>query len=96
MSEFLVGHYSSSDPAIKVGTKIYADMLKNTIPFIVFDYNCADVHASLFSYGKANGKNAHDMIIAAIAIANNFKIVTRNVKDFNGIPGLDIIDTSTL
>ncbi len=33
-----------------------------------------------------------DSLIAATAIANNLKLVTRNVKDFSIYPGLELID----
>ncbi len=35
---------------------------------------------------------AIDGLIAASAIVHNYKLVTRNVKDFEGIPGLELIN----
>jgi predicted nucleic acid-binding protein len=37
-----------------------------------------------------------DAIIAATALVYNYKIVTRNVSDFNGISGLVVIDPHLL
>lgn len=97
LSEFLVGQYITSDPTVIASVTNYALAITRSSCFIPFNYKVAEAHAKLFQHARSNGKNAHDIIIAATAIAYNMKVVTRNVRDFASIPGLpDIIDTSTL
>jgi predicted nucleic acid-binding protein len=52
-----------------------------------FDESSAIIWARLMSDGKASGRarNAFDMMIAAIAEANDCIVVTGNAKDFAGI-----------
>lgn len=52
-----------------------------------FDENSALVWARIMSEGSASGRprNAFDMLIAAIAEANDCVVVTGNAKDFEGI-----------
>jgi hypothetical protein len=52
-----------------------------------FDESAAIVWASLMAEGKAKGRprSAFDMMIAAIAVANNCIVATGNAKDFQGI-----------
>lgn len=54
---------------------------------LVFDENSALIWAELMADGKKAGRprSALDMIIAAIAKANNCVIVTENERDFQGI-----------
>lgn len=56
-----------------------------------FDAAAALVWARLMSAGKASGRprNALDMIIAAVAEANDCVVVTDNEKDFTGLPILN-------
>lgn len=96
LSEFLVGQYRTDDVLTATAINNYAASLRRTIPCIPFNYKVAEVHAELFNTAKEKNIGAHDVIIAATAIAYNFKIVTRNIKDFEVFPELGIINTSNL
>ena len=49
--------------------------------------------ADKWGYISATNKTpAIDGLIAASALALNCKLVTRNIKDFDNIPGLEIIN----
>jgi len=56
-----------------------------------FDAAAAEVWAALMADGKRRGRprDALDTIIAAIAVANGCTVVTRNVRDFDGVPVFD-------
>lgn len=60
----------------------------------VFDYDtkAAHTHAQLRSDSEKAGKTLPfvDRQIAAIAISNGLTLVTRNTKDFSGIPQLQL------
>lgn len=58
---------------------------------LAFDANCADIWARMMADGKRKGRprDALDTIIAAIAVANDCTVVTRNIRDFEGVPAFD-------
>ncbi len=62
-----------------------------------FDDTCADeyakIRATLSSKGQLIGSN--DMLIAAIALANNLVLVTHNVREFERVENLKIEDWET-
>ena len=49
----------------------------------------AEVWANLEQRGDVLG--AHDLWIAATALAHGFGIVTRNTRDFDRVPGLRVV-----
>ena len=64
-------------------------------PFPVLAMN-ADVcweYGKTFRYLKANGRliGANDLWIAATGIAWSKAVVTRNVKDYRRVPGLEVV-----
>lgn len=60
------------------------------LPVLAYDEAAAHVHAELRAQREAGGKPLPfvDGQIAAIAIAHGLTLVTRNLKDFQGLPGL--------
>lgn len=61
---------------------------------VPFDNNCAAhyglVRASLAYRGTPIGPN--DLMIAAIALANDLTLVTNNTREFNRVVGLAVVD----
>jgi tRNA(fMet)-specific endonuclease VapC len=53
----------------------------------------ADIFAELYKKGRHSGN--YDILIAAIAMANDLTLVTNNTKDYNQISGL-LLDNWTL
>ncbi|OHD79915.1 MAG: hypothetical protein A3J97_14780 [Spirochaetes bacterium RIFOXYC1_FULL_54_7] len=47
---------------------------------------------SLAKSGRATQHRIQDLWIAAQAIQHGFSLLTRNVKDFSDIPGLDLVE----
>ena len=64
-------------------------------PCLVIDRATAGIYArlsaSLDSAGKPATYRTHDIWIAAIAIQHQYAVLTRNVKDFEGIPGVRLL-----
>lgn len=56
-----------------------------------FDLVAAQAYAKLRAAAKPVG-GADDLMVAAIALANNFTFVTRRPADFSGIPHLRLED----
>jgi tRNA(fMet)-specific endonuclease VapC len=64
----------------------------NTIPIVGFDQPAEDQFQQLKSQKLRVG--TRDLKIAAVALANNLIVVTRNRKDFGQVPGLQLEDWS--
>ena len=60
---------------------------------IPYDYKIARKTAEIMAYLRREGKiiGLADVIIAATALVNELKLVTRNTEHFSRIPGLKII-----
>ena len=58
------------------------------------DARCAPLYGALAARQQQNGApcSAEDAMIAAIALANQFTLVTRNTKDFEGMDGLVLLN----
>lgn len=64
-------------------------------PCLIMDAETGSVFgrlaAALDSTGRPSTHRVQDVWIAALAIQHNLKVLTRNPKDFLGIPGLDVL-----
>ncbi len=65
----------------------YLNAILGSFPFLPFDEHAASIFSDIKARLERLGRPAPllDMQIAATAIANNAILVTRNVKDFEGI-----------
>ncbi|MBF0233678.1 MAG: type II toxin-antitoxin system VapC family toxin [Desulfamplus sp.] len=93
MSELLVGVHYARDEAQKIRRSAFVESVLAKIPILGFNNEVARVHAGLFATLAKQGKmiGAHDLIIAATAIANNCAVLTENIKEFERVPGLETI-----
>ena len=68
----------------------YFNYVNGTFTQIPFDEHAANIYPKLlYQYEKRGGDIPyHDLQTASIAIANNMILVTRNIKDFEPIPGI--------
>jgi tRNA(fMet)-specific endonuclease VapC len=66
--------------------------LLRRLPVVPFDLACARVHAMLSADLRARGQavGAHDLLIAATAVAHDFRIATRDRRSFPKIRGLNV------
>ena len=65
--------------------------------YLPFDFSAAGKYASIVALRKRQGSpiSVEDAQIAAITQANGLALATRNVKDFSGIEGLELINPWT-
>jgi predicted nucleic acid-binding protein len=58
-----------------------------------FDGTAAEAYAEIFAGRSRAGRHTEpsDLMIAAIALAHDFSVVTRNIEDFDGC-GVDVIN----
>lgn len=63
------------------------------LPAFPFDLVTARIHASLWASLAAKGTSvgAHDLLIAATAIAAGYRLATRDRRSFGKMPDLEVI-----
>ena len=86
-AELVYGAYAS-DHVVNNMRKL--DELFATLQSLPFDDSCTDHYGRLRAYLKRIGRpiGANDMLISAIALANNLTVVTANIREFSRVPGL--------
>jgi tRNA(fMet)-specific endonuclease VapC len=93
LAELSLGPLLTGDPQ-EQATRQQHVQLAASVPVLAFDSACAQAFAPIAAHLRASGSKsrarAYDALIAATAIANGLPLYTGNVKDFEGIPGLDV------
>lgn len=90
-AELLYGALRSSDPE-----RIWANVLTFLEPLVSFSFDDraaqyqGRLRAVLAKRGEPIGPD--DLMIAAIALANDLTLVTHNLREFNRVPGLKLAD----
>ena len=80
------------------GAARYEDYLRGAVighmPILDVDFDVVTRYADLRAESERTGRSRADMdlLIAATAVRNGLTLVTRNVKDFSGLAGLEIED----
>ena len=91
-SELLHGVFRASGPARRARREAFVERALAVLPVLPFDLTAARVHArvwaSLASKGVTVG--AHDLLIAATALAHGAAVLTRDERGFRRIPGLPL------
>ncbi|MCC6627917.1 MAG: PIN domain-containing protein [Chloroflexi bacterium] len=89
-SELLVGVLRADMPARRLRRGAFVSEVLAALPVLAFDLQVARVHAALWVELLTAGQmiGAHDMQIAATALAHGYAVVTANRRDFDRIPGL--------
>jgi predicted nucleic acid-binding protein len=95
-SELLVGvHYAEND-AHRTRRSAFVEAVLAKVPILGFETEEARVHAGLFAALSKQGQmiGAHDLMIAATAIAHNCAVLTENIREFARVPGLETVSFS--
>ena len=92
-SELLHGVHRAPTEARRTRRLTYVEALLSRFPIIPFDLVCARIHARLSSDLASRGVSvgAHDLLIAATAVARDLEVVTRDERSFPRIPGLSLV-----
>ena len=94
VSELLMGVARANTQPRKLKRSAFVEAIIKEIPIIDFTSDVARIHAEIYAslaqYGKLIG--AHDLIIAATAIAHGHALLTTNQQEFNRVPGLKVLD----
>jgi tRNA(fMet)-specific endonuclease VapC len=92
-SELLHGVHRAT-PEHRPRREAFVEAALAAFPPISFDLLAARAHARLWAALASAGIDvgAHDRIVAATAIAAGWRVATANVRHFERVPGLDVVD----
>jgi predicted nucleic acid-binding protein len=91
-SELLHGVHRLKPGVRRARIETLVEGLLRRLPVVSFDLACARVHAILSADLRARGQavGAHDLLIAATAVAHDFRVATRDRRSFPRIRGLNV------
>ena len=97
-SELLMGLHLAKNATIALKRETFIDHILQHVGILEFTHDIAKLHAkwaaALFKRNISIG--AHDLIIAATALYHDFPVVTRNVREFKQLEGLQVIEYSLI
>ena len=100
VSEMLAGVKLAKTPEEYMHRHTYAESILNSIPVLDFDTEVARTYAELYAQAlgqqRRSNLNVHDLQIAATALVQGYSILTTNVDDFKGVPGVRLISPYAL
>jgi predicted nucleic acid-binding protein len=91
-SELLHGVHRAARPAQRSRREAFVEHLLAALPVVSFDLVAARIHATLWAQLAAKGVSigAHDLLIAATALALGYDVATHDERSFPKIPGLKV------
>jgi tRNA(fMet)-specific endonuclease VapC len=97
-AELLTGVHRANTSERRRQREAFVERILDTFPVLPLDLPAARVYAALLANLQMHGTpvGAHDLQIAAIAMASGFGVATHNVRDFARIPGLTVHDMTDL
>ena len=100
VSEMLAGVKLAKTPEEYMHRHTYAESILNSIPVLDFDTEIARTYAELYAQAlgqqRRSNLNVHDLQIAATALVQGYSVLTTNVDDFKGVPGVRLISPYAL
>ncbi len=90
VAELRYGALGSREP--ERGLALVGALLEAPLTILPFDGSAASVHADLRDHLRATAIGERDLVIAAIARAGDFTLVTGNGRHFRRVPGLEVED----
>ena len=97
LAELAAGPHATDDPAERARRQDRVQRTEAQFDPIPFDMNAARAYGRIYAAAaaagrKARGPRAVDLMIAAVALAQDLPLYTRNPKDLGGLKGLvDIV-----
>ncbi len=91
-SELLHGVHRAANEQVRTRRMAFVERVLSGMEILDIDISVARIHAKLWSDLAGAGQmiGAHDLWLAASALANDCAVVTRNVREFERVPGLRI------
>lgn len=90
VAELLHGVERADTEARKIKRQAFVEKVIEMFPVLPFDTGVARIYARIWASLRQRGftVGAHDLIIAATAIALDYTVITANRRDFEKIEGL--------
>lgn len=92
-SELLHGVHRTKDGALRTRRAAFVEGLLSAVEALPITMAVARIHAEIWTGLKNDGDliGAHDLWIAATALSRGMAVATANVRDFERVPGLEVI-----
>ena len=89
-SELLAGIHLADAAGNRLRREVFVESVIESVPILEFDLAVARAHSRVWSKLTREGRmiGAHDLQIAATALAHGSSILTENVREFERVPGL--------
>ena len=89
-SELLAGVHRANTERRRARREAFVETILRLVPVLPFDVIVARTHARIWMDLAARGEliGAHDLLIAATALAHGYGILTMNNREFARVPGL--------
>lgn len=93
-SELLHGVHRATDERVRARRQAFVEHVLDALDPIPIDARVARAHAAAWAQLDSSGTpvGAHDLWIAATALAHGYAVATANVRDFARVPGLTVVD----
>lgn len=93
VSELLHGVHRAVDEAVRARRGAFVEGVLARLAPIPIGAQVARVHADVWArlHGDGGVIGAHDLWIAATALAHGMDLVTANLRDFQRVPGLSVL-----
>lgn len=92
-SELWHGVYRADTPARRAAREAWVHMVTEPFEVVPFDEAAASIHARIWAQLEERGEvvGAHDLVLAATALARASAVATFNVRHFQRVPGLTVL-----
>jgi tRNA(fMet)-specific endonuclease VapC len=92
-SELLHGVHRAVDGARRTQRQAFVEHVLVELEVLPVSLETGRIHAEVWAQLEAAGEliGAHDLWIAATALAHGLRVATGNASDFERIPGLDVL-----
>jgi len=89
-SELLYGVHWAADSGMRARRTAFVEGVLARFPLLSIDLATARLHAELWAQLAGQGRmiGAHDLWLAATAVAHSLSLATANVREFERVPGL--------
>jgi tRNA(fMet)-specific endonuclease VapC len=93
VSELLHGVHRADNAARRIRREAVVEQILGAVEQVPVDSEVARVHASVWAGLEDSGEiiEAHDLWIAATALAHGLQLVTTNARHFERVPGLSLL-----